>query len=147
MAELELAKQSIPVFEKKRFSMCIPPVTEVLGSSKSVILCGIEAHVCVLHTVFDMLDKGIAVHVVADAVSSRSQTDRYLLKTQKHEPHIACLRQYSFEQPSNCCKVLSVEYVQCVLHANQMSSPAKATFSWTVVCSVFACWLTKIIFG
>uniref|UniRef100_A0A915PH38 Isochorismatase domain-containing protein 1 n=1 Tax=Setaria digitata TaxID=48799 RepID=A0A915PH38_9BILA len=76
VSELDLNKYNIPVFEKKRFSMCIPSVTEVLQSPKSVILCGIEAHVCVLHTVLDMLEKNIAVHVVADAVSSRSQTDR-----------------------------------------------------------------------
>ncbi|VDM42431.1 unnamed protein product [Toxocara canis] len=74
--ELELSKQKVPIFEKKKFSMCIPSVSEVLGSPKSVILCGIEAHVCVQHTTFDMLDKGIGVHVVADAVSSRSNTDR-----------------------------------------------------------------------
>uniref|UniRef100_A0A915AS16 Isochorismatase domain-containing protein 1 n=1 Tax=Parascaris univalens TaxID=6257 RepID=A0A915AS16_PARUN len=74
--ELELSKHNVPIFDKKKFSMCIPPVNEVLGSPKSVILCGIEAHVCVQHTVFDMLDKGIGVHVVADAVSSRSNIDR-----------------------------------------------------------------------
>ncbi|VDM98594.1 unnamed protein product [Thelazia callipaeda] len=74
--ELELKKHNIPVFEKKKFSMCIPPLTENLGSTKSVILCGVEAHVCVLHTALDILDKGIDVHVVVDAVSSRSQTDR-----------------------------------------------------------------------
>lgn len=59
--------------------MCIPSVTEMVESSQSVILCGIETHVCILHTALDMLDKGIAVHVVADAVSSRSQTDKYFL--------------------------------------------------------------------
>ncbi|VDN29586.1 unnamed protein product [Gongylonema pulchrum] len=76
VSELELAKHNIPIFEKKRFSMCVPPVIEALGSPKSVILCGIEAHACVLQTALDMLEKGIDVHVVADAVSSRSQTDR-----------------------------------------------------------------------
>ncbi|VDM07651.1 unnamed protein product [Wuchereria bancrofti] len=76
VSELDLNKHNIPVFEKKRFSMCIPSVTKALESSQSVILCGLETHVCVLHTALDMLEKGIAVHVVADAVSSRSQTDR-----------------------------------------------------------------------
>uniref|UniRef100_A0A0R3RV00 Isochorismatase domain-containing protein 1 n=1 Tax=Elaeophora elaphi TaxID=1147741 RepID=A0A0R3RV00_9BILA len=76
VAELELNKHNIPVFEKKRFSMCIPSVMNSLKSIQSVILCGIEAHVCILHTALDLLEKGIAVHVIADAVSSRSQTDR-----------------------------------------------------------------------
>nr|CDP96096.1 BMA-MARB-1, isoform a [Brugia malayi] len=76
VSELDLNKHNIPVFEKKKFSMCVPSVTKMLESSQSVILCGLETHVCVLHTALDMLEKGIAVHVIADAVSSRSQTDR-----------------------------------------------------------------------
>ncbi|MCL4141736.1 UNVERIFIED_CONTAM: hypothetical protein GTU68_051717 [Idotea baltica] len=44
--------------------------------TKSVILCGIEAHVCVQNTALDLIEKGIDVHVVVDAVSSRSMTDR-----------------------------------------------------------------------
>ncbi|VDO38602.1 unnamed protein product [Onchocerca flexuosa] len=74
--ELDLNKYNVPIFEKKRFSMCIPPVVGELNSFKSVILCGIETHVCVLQTALDIIEKGIAVHVVADAVSSRSQVDR-----------------------------------------------------------------------
>ncbi len=36
-----------------------------------VILCGIEAHVCVLQTAFALLDKNYSVFVVEDAVCSR----------------------------------------------------------------------------
>lgn len=43
---------------------------------KSVILCGIESQACILQTVLDLLDKDYDVHVVADAVSSRSMVDR-----------------------------------------------------------------------
>ncbi|VDN60752.1 unnamed protein product [Dracunculus medinensis] len=75
--ELELQKYQIPIFEKKKFTMCIQPVNEILSSStRSVILCGIETHICIFHTALDLLEKNIAVHVVADAVSSRSQVDR-----------------------------------------------------------------------
>jgi nicotinamidase-related amidase len=38
-----------------------------------VILCGIEAHVCVSQTCLDLLGEGYRVFVVADAVSSRTQ--------------------------------------------------------------------------
>ena len=45
---------------------------------KSVILCGIEGQACVLQTVLDLIEKDYDVHVVADAVSSRSMVDRYV---------------------------------------------------------------------
>ena len=56
--------------------MCIPPVDSHLKDVKNVLLVGIEAHVCVLQTTYDLLEKGLNVHVVVDAVSSRSLTDR-----------------------------------------------------------------------
>jgi nicotinamidase-related amidase len=37
----------------------------------SVVLAGVEAHVCVLQTALDLLARGWRVHVVADAVGTR----------------------------------------------------------------------------
>lgn len=42
---------------------------------KTVILCGIESHVCVLQSSLDMLEAGYDVFVVVDAVSSRHLVD------------------------------------------------------------------------
>lgn len=42
----------------------------------TAIICGIEAHACVLQTALDLLDHNRQVYVVADAVSARSLTDR-----------------------------------------------------------------------
>lgn len=65
------------LFQKFQFSMCIPPTEDTLKKVQNVILVGIEAHVCVLQTTYDLLERGLNVHVVVDAVSSRSHTDRH----------------------------------------------------------------------
>jgi nicotinamidase-related amidase len=46
-----------------------------LGGRSQAIVCGIETHVCVSQTVHDLLDRGVEVHVPADAVGSRHQID------------------------------------------------------------------------
>lgn len=43
---------------------------------RQIILCGIEAHVCIYQTAVDLLNAGFYVQVVADAVSSRTLADR-----------------------------------------------------------------------
>jgi len=62
-------------FEKTAFSACgakgLPAELEN-KKIKDVILCGIEAHVCVSQTCLDLLDRGLRVFVVTDAVSSRT---------------------------------------------------------------------------
>ena len=49
-----------------------------LGGREQAIICGVEAHVCVNQTVLDLIDRGIEVHVVTDAVGSRSLANREL---------------------------------------------------------------------
>lgn len=43
---------------------------------KTVILAGIEAHVCVLQTALDLLDQEYQVFLVMDGVASRSNSDK-----------------------------------------------------------------------
>ncbi len=43
---------------------------------RQVVVCGIEAHVCVNQTAHDLLSKGYRVHVVEDAVSSRTAENK-----------------------------------------------------------------------
>ena len=44
--------------------------------SKQVVLCGIEAHVCVNQTAHDLLDAGYQVHLLTDCVTSRYEHDK-----------------------------------------------------------------------
>jgi nicotinamidase-related amidase len=48
---------------------------EKLGR-KTVIIAGIEAHVCVQQTVIDLLDKGYKVFIANDCIASRSNNDK-----------------------------------------------------------------------
>ena len=65
--------------EKTSFSaMGEPDFVEVLEKlgRKTVIIAGIEAHVCVQQTVIDLLEKGYNVFVANDCISSRTNTDK-----------------------------------------------------------------------
>ena len=76
----EIDTTNVKVFEKTKFSMSIPEVhkylAEVRPNLKSIVLFGIEAHVCVMQTALDLLEKNYEVHIVADSSSSRTMTDR-----------------------------------------------------------------------
>ena len=43
------------------------------GNRNTVLLCGMEAHICVMQTALGALNQGLTVHVAADAVSSRTE--------------------------------------------------------------------------
>uniref|UniRef100_A0A914Y3J1 Isochorismatase domain-containing protein 1 n=1 Tax=Panagrolaimus superbus TaxID=310955 RepID=A0A914Y3J1_9BILA len=82
--ELGIKELNIPVYDKTCFSMCANDIMSDLEKRQihEIILCGIEAHVCIYQTCLDLLNRGYTVHVVADACSSRSMTDRIVaLKT------------------------------------------------------------------
>ncbi len=43
------------------------------GNRNTVLLCGIEAHICVMQTAIGALNDGYLVHVASDAVASRAE--------------------------------------------------------------------------
>jgi nicotinamidase-related amidase len=43
------------------------------GNRNTVLLCGMETHICVMQTALGALNDGYLVHVASDAVSSRSE--------------------------------------------------------------------------
>jgi nicotinamidase-related amidase len=73
--EVAAAVTGFAPMEKTAFSACgARGFIEALKSRgvSAAILCGIEAHVCVAQSGLDLLDAGLRVYVVADAVSSRT---------------------------------------------------------------------------
>ncbi len=70
--ELGLAEERR--IEKTVFSAARADGFDLDGRSQ-VVVCGIETHVCVSQTVHDLLERGLEVHVPADAVGSRHELD------------------------------------------------------------------------
>jgi len=79
VAELREVLGALEVPEKTAFSAMgcasVPARLEELGS-RTVLVCGIETHVCVSQTVHDLLAAGREVHLAVDAVASRRASDR-----------------------------------------------------------------------
>jgi nicotinamidase-related amidase len=69
--------EDLEPIEKVRFSAAQADGFGLDGRDQAIV-CGIETHVCVNQTVLDLLDGGGEVHVVADAVGSRSDANREL---------------------------------------------------------------------
>lgn len=67
--------------EKECFSAhgCAPFKAQLTAlERRQILLAGVETHVCVYQTAGDLVMAGYAVHVVADAVSSRTPENREL---------------------------------------------------------------------
>ena len=69
-----------PAVAKKLFSMITPEVSARLDGMPpertQAIIMGLEAHVCVMQTAMDLMDRGMEVFVLADGTSSQRPTDR-----------------------------------------------------------------------
>jgi nicotinamidase-related amidase len=48
-------------------------VKSLPGDKNTLLVCGMESHICVTQTVLGALNRGYIVHVASDAVSSRSE--------------------------------------------------------------------------
>lgn len=76
--ELEKELPDAPRFQKLVFSCCeLPGFIAKLREleKKTAIVCGIEAHICVLQTSLDMLQHNYLVYVPKDATSSHTTID------------------------------------------------------------------------
>lgn len=77
-SEISSLIENFSAIEKSVFS-CYdePTVVEALEESDNtnVIICGIEAHVCVLQTAIDLKNSGYTPIIVVDCISSRKNLD------------------------------------------------------------------------
>lgn len=46
------------------------------AGKENIVVCGIEAHICVLQTVLELMAEGYNVYVAVDCISSRSLNDK-----------------------------------------------------------------------
>ncbi len=79
LPELKARSINASYHEKLSFSCCgNDGFMEKLKASgkQQIVVCGMETHVCVLQTVLDLLRDGYTVHVVKDAVMSRSPDNK-----------------------------------------------------------------------
>jgi nicotinamidase-related amidase len=65
--------------EKLSFSACGTPEFDIRlreNHVEQVMICGIEAHICVNQTAHDLLQNGYQVHLLSDAVATRLPRNR-----------------------------------------------------------------------
>ena len=83
---------------------CSPGVLNDLPTEGVVVVAGCEAHVCVLQTVLGLLDHGLRVVVVADAIGSRRPESREaaLRRLDRHGAEIVTTEMVLFEWIGGC---------------------------------------------
>lgn len=76
--ELAEATAGLTPFEKMTFSCCgtdaFSGAIQATGR-KRIVICGVEAHVCVQQTALDLLAADCQVYIASDAVCSRRDSD------------------------------------------------------------------------
>ena len=77
VAEVQEQLNDAPVLDKTTFSCWDEPFRQELRrlNRKQILLCGVEAHICVSQTAHDLIAAGYQVHLVEEAVSSRSEAN------------------------------------------------------------------------
>jgi nicotinamidase-related amidase len=78
IAEIASMLPDVEPLEKTAFScfgsdVFCSALKRVPGNRNTVLLCGMESHICVAQTALAALREGYLVHVAADAVSSRTE--------------------------------------------------------------------------
>ncbi|PYS48635.1 MAG: hydrolase [Acidobacteria bacterium] len=67
--------------EKTAFSSCGAQAFEAeleRNRAEHVLICGIEAHICVNQTTHDLLERGYRVHLLTDCITARSEQNKQI---------------------------------------------------------------------
>jgi nicotinamidase-related amidase len=74
--------ERLPALRPAKVAFSCAAVPEVIDAldrrGRSVVVAGIESHVCVLQTTLDLLHRGLTVFVAADAIAGRFSRDNEL---------------------------------------------------------------------
>jgi len=90
--QLRTLLEDYEIVEKKSFSVLrVHSILEGLKKSnvKQVVLVGMETHVCISQSALDLQNLGYQVHVVADGVCSRKESDHAFALTRMAHAGIA----------------------------------------------------------
>lgn len=69
---------ALPTIAKMQFSALVAETAQIIETAQrpTILLCGSEAHVCVLQTALDLRERGHNVFLPVDAIASRRETDK-----------------------------------------------------------------------
>jgi len=89
-------------FSKSAFSCCgAPGMFSAIkqAGKKQILLCGIEAHICILQTALELIENGFEVFIAVDAVSSRDPENKRLAleRMRQHGAEIVVTESVMFE--------------------------------------------------
>lgn len=96
-------------YEKKNFSCCVDEDFNKLIESlekKQILICGMESHICVHQTAYDLIQLGYDVHVIMDALSSRKD----------YECKVGIERMISYGAIPSCTEMALFEWLKCSSH-------------------------------
>lgn len=68
--------QNTIFFEKNSFNCCLESgFNDLIQNFKKsqILVCGMESHICVHQTVYDLISLGYNVHLIQDAITSRKE--------------------------------------------------------------------------
>jgi len=80
LPSVEALVADLPQFDKTEFNAVADSETEAFidglpGEVDTIILVGVETHICIYQTTMGLLAKGLNVWIVTDGVSSRTEED------------------------------------------------------------------------